>query len=40
MQSVDQVTYLTVERVPLVKDRARMVHFCRLAGYTGEKLTP
>lgn len=33
MRSFDDVRHLGVVRVPIVRHQARMVHFCRLAGY-------
>ena len=34
-KSFGQLTYLSVERVPLVQAKSRLLHFCRLADYKG-----
>ena len=34
-KSFGQLTYLSIERVPLVQAKSRLLHFCRLADYKG-----
>ena len=34
-KSFGQLTYLSIERVPLVQAKSRLLHFCRLAAYKG-----